>query len=73
MPMLWQSFYSALMANSKLDYWTTWSPIPINHKKCNFQENKNSQVMKERENLHDILRESPFNMTREDEDIEGGL
>ena len=29
--------------------------------------------MKERENLHDILRESPFNMTREDEDIEGGL
>ena len=24
----------------------------INHKKYNFQENKNSQVMKERENLH---------------------
>ena len=44
----------------------------INHKKCNFQENKNSQVMKERENLHDILRESSFNITRRDEDIEGG-
>ena len=28
--------------------------------------------MKERENLHDILRESSFNMTRGDEDIEGG-
>ena len=28
--------------------------------------------MKERENLHDILRESSFNMTRGDEHIEGG-
>ena len=26
--------------------------IPINHKDYNFREKKNSQVMKERENLH---------------------
>ena len=26
--------------------------LPINHKNYNFRENKNSQVMKERENLH---------------------
>ena len=26
--------------------------LPINHKNCKFREKKNSQVMKERENLH---------------------
>ena len=26
--------------------------LPINHKNYNFREKKNSQVMKERENLH---------------------
>ena len=30
--------------------------LAINHKNYNFQENKNSQVMKERENLQNILR-----------------
>ena len=32
--------------------WTTRSLITFNHKNDNFREKKNSQVMKERENLH---------------------
>ena len=35
------------------DYRPNWTTrIPINHKNYNFREKKNSQVMKERENLH---------------------
>ena len=32
--------------------WTTRILLPINHKNYNFREKKNSQVKKEKENLH---------------------
>ena len=36
--------------------------LPINHKKYNFREKKNSQVMKERENLHKKLTRGDVNI-----------
>ena len=37
----------------------------INHKKYNFWENKNSQVMKERENLHQKMDKGGISMVIE--------
>ena len=36
--------------------------LPINHKNYNFREGKNSQVMKERKNLHKILTKGDVNI-----------
>ena len=38
--------------------------LPINHKNYNFREKKNSQVMKERENLHKKLTKGDVNILR---------
>ena len=44
------------IAYHEYDYrpnWMTRNLIPINHENYNFQEKKNSQVKKEKENLHE--------------------
>ena len=38
--------------------------LPINHKNYNFREKKNSQVMKERENLHKKLTKGDVNILK---------